>query len=76
MSNKRLNMNTMRVSLDWVPQSVYLELYMEKSTQIDERIKRHLWKRGVHFNVRPGSKGRWINLRAVSEWASGKNIAV
>lgn len=57
----------------WVPQELYIEVYKEKSTQIDERVKRKHWIKGQHYNVPPGSKKRWINLDEVSLWASGKD---
>lgn len=65
----------MNALTDWVPQSLYLEAFKETKDTINERIKRKHWVKGIHYNVPPGSKGRWINLKAVNEWASGKPTA-
>ena len=61
----------------WIPQSKYLEMYGEKKTTIDERIKKRQWVKGKHYNVPEGCKTRWINIEAVNAWASGEesNIA-
>ncbi len=65
-------MNNIMPITDWIPQEKYLEIYGEKKNAIDERIKKRQWIKGVHYNVPKGSKGRWINVKAVNEWASGK----
>ena len=65
-------MNNVMPITEWIPQAKYIEIYGESVNTINERIKKRQWRRGVHFNVPKGSKGRWINVKAVNEWASGK----
>ncbi|AZZ98791.1 hypothetical protein [Pseudoalteromonas sp. R3] len=62
------------VFLEWIPQAVYIQNYLEKKETIDERIKKHHWIKGIHYNVPKGSKTRWINIMEVNKWAAGQVI--
>ncbi len=61
--------------LSWVPQSRYLELSSETADIVNKRLQTGIWLAGVHARVPEGSKQRWINLRAVEDWAAGRGPA-
>ncbi|CAM4334055.1 Excisionase [Pseudoalteromonas maricaloris] len=56
----------------WIPQEMYLRVYGEEKSTLDERIRRKHWVKGTHYNVPRGSKGRWINIEEVNKWAAGQ----
>lgn len=53
----------------WVPIEHYMRMFPhEKRKNIDIRLQRGIWQRGVHYSVPDRSNRAWINLLAVRRW--------
>ena len=51
-----------------VPIEAYCQMYFESKDAVDKRIERGHWRKGVEYHMIDGVRGRWIDLKAVSEW--------
>lgn len=61
--------------LNWVRQRRYCEFSGDTPEIINNRVQSGIWLNGVHVRVPEGSKERWVNLRAVENWAAGNGPA-
>lgn len=53
----------------WVPIEHYMRMYpREKRNNIDKRLKRGIWKHGVHYAVPDRAARAWVNLLAIRAW--------
>lgn len=53
----------------WVPIEHYMRMFpKEKRKNIEVRLKRGIWKRGVHYAVPDRSSRAWVNLLAIRAW--------
>lgn len=64
---------TITTAMHWIPQPTYLKQHpTETADAIQKRLKRGIWLDGVHAHTPAGSEHRWINTKAIQDWASGK----
>lgn len=61
--------------LNWVPLSEYCAQSNETPAAVDARLRRGHWLKGVHARKPEGAKELWINLKAVDDWAAGRQPA-
>lgn len=53
-----------------IPLKRYTQLTGETANAVYLRVRRGIWKRGVHVH-QPEGAGLWVNLGAVREWVEG-----
>lgn len=53
----------------WVPIDRYMRMFPnEKRKNIETRLQRGIWKRGVHYSVPQRGSRAWVNLIAIRKW--------
>lgn len=59
------------MSLTWVKLSKYCADSGDTPEAVEKRLRTGKWLRDVHARVPDGSAEKWVNLRAVNDWAAG-----
>lgn len=61
--------------LNWIRLSKYCELSNDTPDAVEKRLRTGHWLRDIHARKPEGSAELWVNLRAVDDWAAGKQPA-
>lgn len=60
------------MSLSWVKLTKYCELSGDTADAVNKRLRTGAWLRDIHARVPEGSAEKWVNLKAIEDWAEGK----
>tara|TARA_B100002049_G_C15952828_1_gene321191 strand:- start:158 stop:352 length:195 start_codon:yes stop_codon:yes gene_type:complete len=52
-----------------VPLKAYCAMSHESKAAVEARIERGIWLEGVHYFKIKNVRERWIDIKAVEEWA-------